>query len=85
VLGAPRSGFLADFQPPGASRSPPGLEVEKQANTTSTKTPTSIYIYIYIGVFVEVYRVSFLVFWCSGYLSGIPSKKWCTPRLSLLK
>jgi hypothetical protein len=31
ALGAPRSAFLADFQPPGASKSPPGLEIEKNS------------------------------------------------------
>jgi hypothetical protein len=31
ALGAPRSAFLADSQPPGASNSPPGLEIEKNS------------------------------------------------------
>jgi hypothetical protein len=50
VLGAPRSAFLADFQPPGASRSPPGLKLKN-----SIKHPQKhLYIYIYICMLVWI-------------------------------
>jgi hypothetical protein len=72
VLSAPRSAFLADFQPPGASKSLPGAQEQKQQKTC-TKTPIcayrglggiSIYIYIYI----------YIGFWCSGS-SWNPTRK----------
>jgi hypothetical protein len=44
VLSAPRSAFPAYSQPPGASRSPPGLK-----SKNSIKHPQKhLYIYIYI-------------------------------------
>jgi hypothetical protein len=46
VLSAPRSAFLPDFQPAGASRSPFWAQEQTQHNT-STKTPTSIHIYMH--------------------------------------
>jgi hypothetical protein len=49
ALSVLRSGFLADFQPPGASNSPPGLKKQKKLHeTASTKTPIYIYISLYI-------------------------------------
>jgi hypothetical protein len=59
ALGAPRSAFLADFQPAGASKSLPGLKSKKQQKTY-TKTPICVYIgaaftKIYIDIYAYIY------------------------------
>jgi hypothetical protein len=43
ALGAPRSGFLADFQPAGASKSLPGLKLKSSKKTHPQK-------HLYIGI-----------------------------------
>jgi hypothetical protein len=43
ALRLPRSAFLADFQPAGASDSPPGLKEQKDQHKTSTKKPICVY------------------------------------------
>jgi hypothetical protein len=52
ALGAPRSGFLADFQPPGASKSPAGLKLKKSNQHIHKNTST--YIYIYICTYIHI-------------------------------
>jgi hypothetical protein len=47
VLSAPRSAFLAYFQPPGASKSLPGLKSEKNTKTNIT-TNGVMWVYVYM-------------------------------------
>jgi hypothetical protein len=55
ALGLPRSAFLAEFQPAGASESLPGAQRQKQHKTSTKKTPIYIYIYIYIYTSIDLY------------------------------
>jgi hypothetical protein len=69
--------FWLSFSLPEHQGASLGLQSKKQQNT-STKTP----ICVHIGAWgISIYRV-LVVFW---FFLESYSKKWCTPRLSLLK
>jgi hypothetical protein len=51
ALGVPRSAFLANFQPAGASRSPPGLKSKKNIKTNGC---VGIYVYIYVHIRIGI-------------------------------
>jgi hypothetical protein len=55
VLSAPRSAFLADFQPERASNSLPGLKSKNRIKHPQKHLPIYIYIYIYIYIHIYIY------------------------------
>jgi hypothetical protein len=73
VLSAPRGGFLAYSQPPGASRSPSLGSQAKTAYDNIHKNTYTHYIHIYIYTHRGMGRY-IVVFWLFLALSGIPRK-----------